>query len=134
MRSHVHDVRLTGDVEPLLPGAAAKGPSNTAGRWRRPCSWALGYVDHLLLPGSATTPQTHQDIGEFYYVMNGEGTVKVGSETAPIKSGDAVPIMLNQAKSFENTGSAPLELLIVGVVRDVARKYDVIPAPARGFR
>ena len=39
--------------------------------------WA--YVDHLVLaPGSATAPQAHQEIGEFYYVMNGEGTVKVG--------------------------------------------------------
>ena len=95
--------------------------------------WA--YVDHVLLaPGSATTPQAHQEIGEFYYVMNGSGTVKVGSESAPIQPGDAVPIQLNQTKSFENTGSAPLELLVVGVVRDVAKKYDVVQPPARGGR
>ena len=95
--------------------------------------WA--YVDHLLLaPGSATAAGTLQDIGEFYYVMSGEGVVKVGTETAPIRAGDAVPIMLKQTKSFENTGSTPLELLVVGVVRDVNTKYDVIPAPARGFR
>lgn len=126
----------------MLRPAAAPAPVAAKGavQYRRALApsvflgpWA--YVDHLLLePGSATTPQTHQDIGEFYYVMNGEGTVMVGSETASIKAGDAVPIMLNQAKSFENTGSAPLELLVVGVVRDVTRKYDVIPAPARGFR
>ena len=48
--------------------------------------------------------------------------------------GDAVPIQLNQAKSFENTGTAPLELLVVGVVRDVNRKYDVVLPPARGGR
>ena len=95
--------------------------------------WA--YVDHVLLaPSSATTPQAHQEIGEFYYVMNGSGTVKVGSESAPIQPGDAVPIQLNQTKSFENTGSAPLELLVVGVVRDVAKKYDVVQPPARGGR
>ena len=93
--------------------------------------WA--YVDQLLLaPGSATAPQAHQEIGEFYYVMNGEGTVKVGAETASIRTGDAVPIMLKQTKSFENTGSTPLELLVVGVVRDVNTKYDVIPAAPRG--
>jgi mannose-6-phosphate isomerase-like protein (cupin superfamily) len=126
------DRALLRPVEPM----AAKGtvqyrralaPSVFLGPW--------AYVDHLVLaPGSATAPQAHQEIGEFYYVMNGEGSVKVGSETAAIRSGDAVPIMLNQTKSFENTGSAPLELLVVGVVRDVTRKYDVIPAPARGFR
>lgn len=95
--------------------------------------WA--YVDHLVLaPGSATAPQSHQEIGEFYYVMNGEGSVKVNAETAPIKSGDAVPIQLNQTKSFENTGTTPLELLIVGVVKDVNRKFEVVAPPARGYR
>ena len=122
----------------------AAGPATTAAKgtvqYRRALApsvflgpWA--YVDHILLaPGSATAPQAHSEIGEFYYVMNGSGTVKVGSETAPIKSGDAVPIQLNQTKSFESAGSSPLELLVVGVVRDVARKFDVVQPPARGGR
>jgi mannose-6-phosphate isomerase-like protein (cupin superfamily) len=95
--------------------------------------WA--YVDHVVLaPGSATTPQAYQEIGEFWYVMNGSGTVKVVSESASIQSGDAVPIQLNQTKSFENTGSSPLELLVVGVARDADKKFDVVQPPARGGR
>jgi mannose-6-phosphate isomerase-like protein (cupin superfamily) len=126
----------------LLKSAAAPAPAAAKGtvQYRRALSpsvflgpWA--YVDHLVLaPGSATAPQSHQEIGEFYYVMNGEGSVKVNAETAPIKSGDAVPIQLSQTKSFENTGTTPLELLVVGVVRDVARKFDVVAPPARGYR
>ena len=126
------------------PGAAAAGRRADRGKgtvqYRRalPPSVFLGpwaYVDHLVLaPGSATAPQAHQEIGEFYYVMNGEGTVKVGAETAPIRSGDAVPIQLNETKSFENTGTAPLELLVVGIVRDANRKFDVVAPPARGGR
>jgi mannose-6-phosphate isomerase-like protein (cupin superfamily) len=124
-------------LRPAAPSIAAKGtvdyrralpPSVFVGPW--------AYVDHLVLaPGSVTAPQTLQEIGEFYYVMNGEGSVTVGAERAPIRPGDAVPILLNQTKSFENTGSSPLELLVVGVVRDAARKFDVVPAPplpARG--
>jgi uncharacterized cupin superfamily protein len=73
-----------------LPPSVFRGP------------WA--YVDHVVLaPGSATAPHAYQEIGEFWYVMNGTGTVKVGSESASIQSGDAVPIQLNQTKSFENT-------------------------------
>jgi len=123
-------------LRPGAPPLAAKGtveyrralsPSVFLGPW--------AYVDHLVLaPGSATNPQAHQEIGEFYYVMSGEGAVTVGSETAQIKSGDAVPIQLNQTKSFENRGPAPFELLVVGVVRDVNHKYDVVIPPARGGR
>lgn len=123
----------------LRPAAAPMAATGTV-EYRRALApsvfvgpWA--YVDHLVLaPGSATAPQAHQEIGEFYYVMNGEGRVKVGAETAAIKSGDAVPIQLNQTKSFENTGTSPLELLVVGIVRDAARKFDVVPPLPRGGR
>jgi mannose-6-phosphate isomerase-like protein (cupin superfamily) len=123
-------------LRPAAAPIAAKGtvqyrralaPSVFLGPW--------AYVDHLVLAtGSATAPQAHQEIGEFYYVMNGEGTVKVGAESAAIRSGDAVPIQLNETKSFENSGASPLELLVVGIVRDAGRKFDVVQPPARGGR
>ena len=99
---------------------------------------AWSYVDHLVLPPDTSTgPQAFPEVGEFYYVMNGQGSVTIGSETAQVRAGDAVPIRLNDRKSFANTGTAPLEFLIVGVARDADRKYDVVtppPMPARGGR
>ena len=80
-----------------------------------------------------SAPVPDAEIGGFYYVMSGEGKVTVGSETAPIRAHDAVPLSFNQAKSFENTGTAPLELLVVGIVRDAARKMQIVgPNPYAG--
>ncbi len=76
------------------------------------------YVDHYVVPAGAAVPkQAKQGVEEFWYVVSGEGKVTVGNETAPVKAGDAVPVFLGEAKSFANTGSGDLELMVVGVTR-----------------
>jgi mannose-6-phosphate isomerase-like protein (cupin superfamily) len=86
-------------------------PSLFAGPW--------AFTDHLLIPpGASVGQQIHRGVAKVYYVMGGAGSVTVGSETAPIQEGDAIPVQLNEVHSFQNAGTAPLELLVVGVSRE----------------
>jgi mannose-6-phosphate isomerase-like protein (cupin superfamily) len=101
----------------------ALAPSVFAGPW--------SYVDHLVLPpATATGPHSHRGVAEFYYVMSGEGVAKISSrgqnESAPIRSGDAIPIQLGEVHAFENNGTQPLEFMIVGVSRDMRKEIDTV--------
>ncbi len=76
------------------------------------------YVDHVLVAaGKQIRPHRHEGVEEFYYVMSGEGVVRVGSESAPVKKGDAVPVFLGETHSFEAAAAEPLEMMVVGVTR-----------------
>ena len=82
--------------------------------------WA--YVDHeLIQPGGDTGTAALPDLSEAYYVMSGDGSVTVNGETVAIKKGDAIPVDVGQSKSFK-AGGAPLELMIIGVAKDMAAK------------
>jgi mannose-6-phosphate isomerase-like protein (cupin superfamily) len=92
--------------------------------------WA--YVDHVVVAPGATSPEnTHELVGEAYYVLAGSGTVKVGAETAPVARWNAIPVSPGEVSTFTNTGTEPLELLVVAVARDMDAKAAVMRGPAR---
>lgn len=76
------------------------------------------YADHAVVPpGGSIGAHRHEGVEEFYYVISGSGAARVNKETAEIKKGDAVPILLNDVHSFRNNSQEDLELLIIGVAR-----------------
>lgn len=109
--------------ETLRPVTALNGGKGTA-RYRRllgpsmfVSNWA--YVDHLVLaPGSSAGRHVHPGVDEFYYVLDGEGTVGVGDETASLRRWDGVPIRMGEVHSIENGGSQELEIIIVGIAKE----------------
>jgi mannose-6-phosphate isomerase-like protein (cupin superfamily) len=62
-------------------------------------------------------------MSDAYYVISGDGSVTVDGETVAIRSEDAIPVDLGQSKSF-TAGTAPLELMVVGIARDLKTKEE----------
>jgi mannose-6-phosphate isomerase-like protein (cupin superfamily) len=91
------------------------------------------YVDHVIVDAGAAAPaRAHDTVAEAYYVIAGDGSVRVGAETAPIKAGDAIPIRLGETSAL-TAGAQPLELLVIGIAKDVDAKtaYILANAPRR---
>lgn len=134
----------------LRPVANKNGGKGTV-QYRRalPTGVMLGpwaYMDHILIPpGASVGNHRHSEVAEFYYVMSGRGTVSIGAgggrgplkmDSAPIVNGDAIPVQLNEVHSFANTGTEPLELMVVGICRELSPsgtqiidEVDVAPVP-----
>jgi mannose-6-phosphate isomerase-like protein (cupin superfamily) len=95
--------------------------------------WA--YTDQMVVPpGASIGPRKLADISEVYYVLAGAGTVTVGNETVPVKTGDAIPVAFGETRSFTQTGGEPMELFVNGVARSEAVKdaiVDPYPPPRR---
>jgi len=105
----------------------AAGPAMFSTTW--------SYIDHVLVPPGAATPElAHDGFAEAYYVLGGDGSISVTgveSGTAGVRAGDAIPVRIGETTRFTSTGSAPLELIVMGVARDMTAKTQLLAGAPR---
>jgi mannose-6-phosphate isomerase-like protein (cupin superfamily) len=64
-----------------------------------------------LQPGGSTTPHHHKVTEEIYFILEGQGLMRIDSETSPVGPGDAIAIPPGLVHQITNTGDATLRFL-----------------------
>lgn len=113
-------LRSAGELRTLLLGAAGGG--------RR----LYVNVDRVPPGRWSTKYHSHSRQEEFFLLLRGSGTLRLGGETVPVVAGDffAKPAGMGLAHAFYNSGTEELEILDVGTVED----SDVCDYPDEGVR
>jgi mannose-6-phosphate isomerase-like protein (cupin superfamily) len=62
----------------------------------------------------ATSPAAwHDHTEEAYFIIEGHGVMRLGDETFPVTAGDVVSIRPSVIHNIENSGPAPLRMVVV---------------------
>lgn len=73
---------------------------------------AFSLVEQIGAPGVGAPPHIHHDQDEFFYVLEGEATFTLGTETIAGKVGSFVFLPRGIIHAFENAGTKPCRMLL----------------------
>ncbi len=78
---------------------------------RNSCIRNQTLAEARLPAGGATTPHHHNKTQEIYYILSGQGSMRVGRETQPVGPGDAIAIPPGASHQIANPGTGVLKFL-----------------------
>jgi mannose-6-phosphate isomerase-like protein (cupin superfamily) len=78
---------------------------------RNSCIRNQTLAEARLPAGGATTPHHHLRTEEIYYILHGQGLMRVGGETRPVGLGDAIAIPPGSSHQITNRGGEVLKFL-----------------------
>jgi len=70
-------------------------------------------AEEVLPPGASVTPHHHEVIEEIYYVVEGDGVMRIDDEEREVVAGDAIYIPRFARHTLTNTGNGPMKILLV---------------------
>ena len=79
--------------------------------YRNSCIRQQSLAEARLPPGGATTPHFHPRTEEIYYILEGQGRMRIGAEEQMVGVGDAIAIPPGQVHQIRNTGTEILKFL-----------------------
>ena len=78
---------------------------------RNSCITQQTLAEARLPAGGSTTPHRHVRTEEIYYVLAGQGLMRLGEQRRPVGPGDAVAIPPGTVHQITNTGTDVLKFL-----------------------
>ncbi len=78
---------------------------------RNSCIRRQTLAEARLPPGQSTTPHHHVETEEIYYILEGNGLMRVDRQQAAVGPGDAVAIPPGASHQITNTGAGVLKFL-----------------------
>jgi mannose-6-phosphate isomerase-like protein (cupin superfamily) len=79
------------------------------------CLKSITYVSLAKLqPTLSYEKHDHQDHEEIYYIINGNGSIKIGDEVTKFRDGDIIYIPEKTSHSITNDGNKMVEFLAFG--------------------
>lgn len=84
----------------------------------------------VVLPGRASLPHFLKT-SEVYYILQGRGTMHIGSEQAEVRQGQTIYIPPNAVQWIENNGDSDLAFLCIVDPAWRAEDEEVLPPDSR---
>ena len=78
---------------------------------RNSCIAKQSLAEARLPVGASTTPHYHVHTEEIYYILSGQGRMRIGEETSAVEPGDAIAIPPGKEHEITNTGNETLVFL-----------------------
>ncbi|MCE5266529.1 MAG: cupin domain-containing protein [Planctomycetaceae bacterium] len=78
---------------------------------RNSCIRNQTLAEARLPAGGSTAPHHHRETEEIYYVLEGEGLMRVDKQTADVGPGDSIAIPPGASHQITNTGKGVLRFL-----------------------